>query len=80
MSDPVPPPQSQVNIALLVIGLLVFVPGGFCAVSMLGSMVSSTDLDSELDPLLFLLFGVPSIGLTVFGAWLIHAALPRRPK
>ena len=82
--DPVPPeqnkpPQSRVNVALLIIGLLVFAPGGLCTVSMLGSMLSgSSDLNDELNLLLFLVFGIPSIGLMVFGAWLIHTALPHR--
>ena len=89
VSDPVPPeqnkpPESRVNVALLIIGLLVFAPGGLCTVSMLGSMLSGSssepdgDLDSELGLLLFLIFGIPSIGLMVFGAWLIYTALPPR--
>lgn len=83
MSDPVPPqqnkpPQSRVNIALLIIGLLVFAPGAFCTLSMAGSMFTSSNLDSDLNSVLLLVFGVPSLGLMVFGAWLISAALPRR--
>jgi hypothetical protein len=77
------PPQSRVNVALLIIGLLVFLPGSLCTVSMLGSMftTSSSEPDgglSELNFVLFLLFGIPSIGLMVFGGWLIYTALPRR--
>lgn len=84
MSDPGPPqqnqpPQSPVNIALLIIGVLVFLPGAFCTLSMAGSMFTgSSDGNSDLDVLLLLVFGVPSVGLAVFGAWLIRAALPRR--
>ena len=83
MSQPVPPPQSKppqsrVNIALLIVGLLVFAPGAFCTLSMAGSMFTGTDLTDELNLILLLVFGVPSVGLMVFGAWLIRAALPPR--
>ena len=83
MSDSVPPPQnkppqSRVNIALLIIGLLVFAPGAFCTLSMAGSMFTGTDLTDELNLILLLAFGLPSVGLMVFGAWLIRAALPPR--
>jgi hypothetical protein len=82
MSDPVPPqqnkpPQSRVNVALLIIGVLVFVPGAYCTVGAVGSMFGSSD-NRELELLLALVFGVPGVGLAAFGAWLIYAALPRR--
>jgi len=82
MSDPAPPqqnkpPQSGVNIALLIIGVLVFVPGAYCTVGAVGSMFGNSD-NRDLDLLLVLLVGVPGVGLAAFGAWLISAALPRR--
>ena len=86
MSDPVPPQQGKpaqgrVNVALLIIGLLVFAPGGLCTVSMLGSIFSgSADLNDELNFLLLLIFGIPSLGVMVFGVWLIYTALPRRSR
>ena len=87
MSDRVPPqqskpPQSRINVALLIIGLLVFAPGAFCTMSPLIAIASGTsgELDDELNLILLLIFVIPSIGIMVFGAWLIYTALPRRPR
>lgn len=85
MPDPVPPqqskqPQSRVNVALLIIGLLVFAPGALCTLTPFVSIFSGTsgELTDELNLLLLVIFVIPSIGVMVFGAWLIYTALPRR--
>lgn len=84
MSGPVPaplskPPDTRVNVALLVIGLLVLVPAGLYTVSSLGSIFSGSifsDFGSQEVLLMFVLFVVPGFGLTALGAWLVYTALP----
>ena len=84
ISAPVPaqpskPPDTRVNVVLLVIGLVIFAAAGYMTVYGLVWMFSGTsDVEGELWFLLNVLLWLPSIGALVFGAWLIRAALPHR--